>query len=93
MTNQEILALPMRENDANAKTIRDYLKAIVRTVWIEDECFSGKRPFGNSCWKSDVEITLIEVGVITGIIDEDGCIEDCDSKAADRIILAAIDEL
>ena len=48
MTAKEILDLAMRENDADAKTIRGYLGKILEKVWAEGESFSGKRPFGNS---------------------------------------------
>lgn len=50
----KILAVPLPTNDANAETVRDFLVALVREVWREDECFDGKRPFGNSGWKSEV---------------------------------------
>lgn len=61
--------------------------------WIEGENFSGKRPFGNSCWECDVEFALVQANIIEGEIDEDGYLERCDSVAANQIILAAIDSL
>lgn len=47
---QEILDLPMdkEENDAQASSVRGYLKTLLKTLWEEGEGFSGKRPLGNS---------------------------------------------
>lgn len=67
MTPQEILNLPMRENDAKAKTIRDYLLSLLYTVWDKGEGFSGKRPFGNSGWEWELHWALSDAG----LIDED----------------------
>lgn len=41
-----ILDIPMEENDANASTIREYLKALLSHLWAEGEGFSGKRNEG-----------------------------------------------
>lgn len=93
-TARQVLNLPMPDgNDANAATIRDYLIALVRQVWAEQDGFSGKRPFGNSGWDNDLYGPLIKTGLIGGVVDEDGYIEDVDANAGDRLILAAIDEL
>lgn len=48
-----ILDILMGENDAGALTVRDYLKALLRRLWLEQEGFSGKRPFGNSGWEDE----------------------------------------
>jgi hypothetical protein len=94
-TAVQVLDLPMPEgNDADAATIRDYLVALVRQVWVENEGFSGKRPFGNSGWQDDLYVTIMRAGLVNGSIDvwnELG--EDFDEPAADALILAAIDEL
>jgi hypothetical protein len=50
MTDQEILALPMQENDSGASTITGYFRALLTKLFEEEEGFSGKRPFGNSGW-------------------------------------------
>lgn len=62
MTGEEILDLPMAENDSGADTIRGYLKALLHKLWDEDEGFSGKRPFGNSGWYRDLIDTVDESG-------------------------------
>ncbi len=93
MTPTEILALPMGKNDAEAATVRDYLKALVRRIWEEGEGFSGKRPFGNSGWRCELELALVKAGAIEGKIDVDGYLDDADGAACDRAINDAIDAL
>ena len=94
MTNDQILNLPMGANDASAATVRDYLKKLLHALWIKEECFSGKRPFGNSGWKSDVNKVLISHGLIDGEIDsEEGWINRIDRKAADDIVVSLIESL
>jgi hypothetical protein len=62
-----ILALPMPSyNDAEAKTIGEYLKKLLAEVWEREECFSGKRPFGNSGWKYEVYAALVIGKVVEG---------------------------
>lgn len=90
MTLSEILELPMQPNDANAETIRGYLKALVAMIWEESEGFSGKRPFGNSGWEWDVYVPLIKAGVVKGTLDADGFIDTVDDAAAKKLITAAI---
>ena len=91
MTPTEVLALPMQQpNDANAATVRDYLLALLTTLWNETEEFSGKRPFGNSGWEWDMYVPLIRAGAVRGALDEDGYVEDVDAIAGGRVIAEAI---
>lgn len=92
-TPQQTLALPMPENDANAATIRDYLIALLATLWEEKDGFTGKRPFGNSDWDGDLIVALIQAGAIEGELDEDGYIDSCDDDAAEELISDAIQAL
>lgn len=85
-----ILDLPMQQNDADAKTVRDYLKALLSRLWEQEESFSGKRPFGNSGWKADVEAALVRAGAVAGNLDSDGYV---DSGDCDKLIAAAIETL
>lgn len=65
MTQEEAnaaLDLPIPENDAQAETVREYFKELLTTLLIEEESFSGKRPFGNSGWRHDFLPTLEEAG-------------------------------
>lgn len=93
MTPTEILALPMRENDANAATIRDYLVNALLRLWEKGEGFSGKRPFGNSGWEWDLLLPLITAGLIAGELDDYGYIESVDGDAGRPLIAAAIEAL
>jgi hypothetical protein len=99
MTGEEILDLSMEDNDAGAETIRDYLKALLSSLWAEKEGFSGKRPMGNSGWEYDLYGTLVAHKVIRATIeeDEDGEVDieiDCSSQRhADDLIHEAIDAL
>lgn len=91
---QDVLDLRMPEgNDAGASTVRYYLIAIVEAVWSDGECFSGKRPFGNSNWRWDVYSVLLDADLIDGTRDEGGGVEDVDVFAAERIVRAAIQAL
>lgn len=102
MTNEEILALPMSENDSGAATIKEYLKTLLTDVWVKEEEFSGKRPFGNGGWKRDIFQTLVAHKVIYGEIssyrDPDTLeiwvdLEAWDEVAGNRIITEAIQSL
>lgn len=91
MTPRDILNLPLDQpNDAKAATVRDYLRALLSRCWEEEESFSGKRPFGNSGWQSDVNIALIKAGVVKGKLDSDGYIVSCDHRQARHAVSDAI---
>ena len=89
---QSILDIPMRENDAGAATIRDYLIKLLTVLWEEDEGFSGKRPFGNSGWSWDLLQPLVTAGVLNGTLDEDGIgqLDHDEEDRGHRLIAAAI---
>ena len=53
----------MESNDAEAETVRAYLKALLYAVWSKGEGFSGKRPFGNSGWEYDLYAALEPAGI------------------------------
>ena len=89
LTGEEILRLPMESNDADAKTIGDYLLKLSEEVWKENECFSGKRPFGNSGWEHELYIALARNEAIVGKIDEDGYLEEYDEATADKLVKQA----
>lgn len=80
----------MQENDADTKTIGDYLGKLLATLWRKGDSFSSKRPFGNGDWQYDVYAALINSGAIEGALDEDGCVCDVDHDAADKIVLDII---
>jgi hypothetical protein len=84
MTKQHpILDLPMQENDANAATVRDYMKALLSKFLSQTEGFSGKRPFGNSGWEYDMHEALFRAKLV----------EWDDDQTAEKMILEAVKDL
>lgn len=81
-----VLDIKMKENDAGAEDIRDYLANLLLTLWSEREGFSGKRPFGNSGWEYDLYEALVQAGVVAGKLDEDGYLEEVRGDEADDLI-------
>ena len=74
-------------------SIREYLAELLLTLWSEGESFSGKRPFGNSGWESDLFVPLIKAGVVSGELDEDEYIEEVDHKKGNAVIAEMIREM
>jgi hypothetical protein len=89
-TPQQVLALPIEPEEHGATTVREYLIALLRTLWAEEGNFSGKRPFGSSDWHYDLYIPLIDAGFVNGSFDEDGYVDELDETTADRLITEAI---
>ena len=85
LTPQQILATPMQDNDAHAKTIYQYLLTLSHNVWIESEGFSGKRPFGNSGWEHEIYHALAKAGHIESKTDQWGDL-DYNTSEADKLI-------
>ena len=91
MTNQELLNLKVESSDHDDDlTIKGYFKLLLTELWREAECFSGKRPFGNSGWEYDLYKPLIKAGAVKGELDEDGYIDECDNEAADKLVFELI---
>jgi hypothetical protein len=88
-----ISEIKLEENDAGASTIGQYLGQLLLTLWEEGECFSGKRPFGNSGWEYEIYRGLIQAGAVAGTVDEYGDIQTVDEKAANQLISNHITQL
>lgn len=88
-----VLDAPLSGWATEGKNVREFLSLLLVKVWREDEGFNGKRPFGNSGWKSDVYKALVKAGALEGTLDEDGYLDDCDRDAGDELILAAIRDI
>ena len=87
-----ILACPMNPdtNDAGAFTVRGYMVELARTVWCDGECFSGKRPFGDSGWENEVYDALVRAELVPGTINEEGDLEyDSDRNAEAHALVAS----
>lgn len=57
-----------RSDAGDGITVKDYLYQLLNTLWEEGEGFSGKRPFGNSCWEYDLLRPLVVAGFISGTV-------------------------
>lgn len=94
MTPSEILDIEFQSSDLHeAMTVRQFFIALLAKLWKEEEGFNGKRPFGNSGWQRDVEAALIKAGAVSGKLDEDGYVDEIDSKAFTVAINQAIQAL
>ena len=90
MTKHQALDLRMCDNDAQAKTIRQYFKLLLIRLIEEKEGFSGKHPFGNSGWAYDLYAPLIKANIITGEFDSDGFVERVNEEKADEMLIKLI---
>ncbi len=91
---EKIKNIKFYSNDLNREiTIKEYLKELLRTLWIGGESFSGKRPFGNSGWEYDLYLPLIKENIIIGSLDEFECIDSCDTQSGSIVILEIINSL
>jgi len=86
----KILDLTIREEFQLPPTIGAFFRESMKKLWIEDEGFSGKRPFGNSDWKHGIYHALYDGGLIRGKTDEEGYLTWWDRKEADKLILSAL---
>lgn len=87
MTNQELLNLKVHDDDL---TIKGYFELLLTELWLRGKDFSGKHPFGNSGWEYDLHKLLIKVGAVKGDLDEGGDINECDYKAAHKLVFELI---
>jgi hypothetical protein len=91
---QRVLDAPVESDDVpEARTVRDYLVALLAKLWEDQEGFNGKRPFGNSGWDSDLIAALARAELIEGSFDEDGYLEASDDEAGEELIAGAIKHL
>jgi hypothetical protein len=91
MTTNEILELKLTlASGGDEITIRQFFFELLKTLWIEQECFDGKRPWGNSGWAFDVYVPLIKAGLVKGKLDEDGYISELNDDAAKEFVLQNI---
>ena len=96
MTNKEILGLEFESTDlGETVTIKEFFKRLLTTLFEEGECFSGKRPFGNSGWDYDLCVCLAKNGIIEGKRSDNCGFTDWDYNSDDAYakILELIKEL
>lgn len=80
-------------NGDDPRTVRNYLKDLLKQLWLRGSDFSSKRPFGDSNWQHDVYHALVKDDIIPGNIDADGELASFDVFIADELIVQAIDYL
>lgn len=88
-----VLDVPMQPNDADAKTIRDYLVALLTKLWEHGEVFSAEKPFGSSAWEFDLFEGLVHAGLISGVIEDGNYLSEFDREAGKELIGLAIKAL
>jgi hypothetical protein len=89
----DVLNARVEGGEIGTCTVRDYLLTLLETLWQEKGGFSGKRPFGNSNWEFDLYKALVEAGLVTGTIDDDGYLFEVEDDEADELIAQAISSL
>lgn len=89
--DQVILDVPMDpgDNDAQASNIKDYLKAWLLDVWKDNP----KRVFGTSGWHIDIAKPLIQAGLVAGVINDEGYVDEVSTQEVDEVIYRAIKAL
>lgn len=94
MVNKNILEIEWHFDDLHeTMTIKEYFKKLLITLWLDGECFDGKRPFGNSGWDYQIYSALIANEIIEGSFDEYGYVKDFDIVKADKLIKEVIKSL
>ena len=78
-------------------SVGEFFREMMQKLWDEQEGFSGKRPFGNSCWEFPVIRALVIAGAIPGTVtyDEDGYVEDerYDRREAHKFVSGLITKM
>lgn len=98
MNIKAIMKLKMgKSNTAEVGTVGEYLNTLLQQVFLQGEGFSGKRPFGDSGWESEIFYPLVESGLVLGNIykDEDGWedLEIYNHREAQKFLCKLIDEV
>ena len=61
MKPEEVLSLEFESSDIDELvTLKEYLKELLCSLWIEGEDFSGKRPLGTSGWQFTIYDLLVK---------------------------------
>lgn len=86
-----ILDLEFKSQDLNKIiTIRSFFYLLMEKLWLEQDCFDGKRPFGNSSWDGDLIKCLIENKLVKGSFDKYGYIDEYDLKEVNKFVIDKI---
>lgn len=70
--DKSVLDIKFYSNDLDKElTVREFMQTLLITLFEEQDGFSGKRPFGNSCWDGDMIMALIKNKAIKGTVEEE----------------------
>jgi len=72
-------------------SFRDYFFELLFALWKHKECFSGKRPFGNSGWENELYAGLIKHKLVEGSLDEDDYVDYVYTEQAEKAISKMIE--
>ncbi|MFI6495988.1 hypothetical protein [Nonomuraea typhae] len=92
-TGQKVLAVRMQDNKAKAKTIKEYLVALLALLWEEGDEFNAKRPFNDLAWEFDLFEALVHANLISGVIEDGNFMDEFDREAGEELIRLAIKAL
>lgn len=84
---------PGHDAGPKAKTVRDYLLALLTKLLDTTDGFSGKRPFGNSGWDKHIIKAWIKSNHLKGELDEDGGLVDYNPRRYWKLIELSMKEL
>ena len=96
---KELGKLEINSDDFDEPVSFEYFfKLLLKELWIEEEGFSGKRPFGNSGWTYCIykAMSLAGYSKYKSFYDEDDNyldVYDFDKVKLDKIILSYIEQL
>ena len=93
MTRAEINDLQINVaglEESETVTLKQYFHMLLLKLWISEEVFDGRRPWGNSGWTYDVFVVLIKNGLIPGKIDNEGFVEEVDVDEAKAFVITEI---
>lgn len=99
-TPEQVFNCPMVENPNypgelpnDAPTVGVFLTTLLEQLWKNRASFDSKRPYRDSEWELDVYSALGKAGLVECTFDENGYIEEVDTKLADELVTEVISEL
>ncbi len=92
LMDKDVLDVTISQGE-NVITLREYFKLMLKTLWEKGEMFSGKRPFGQSNWKSEVYEAIGRAGFLSFDFDPENLVMIADKQKANALIIDAIGRL
>jgi hypothetical protein len=78
------------DRDNSIMSIREYLYELFSDLFHQGEDFNSKRPWGNSGWQFDVYTALIREGILPGMLDSEGFLNNCDEDECKKFVIEMI---